>query len=58
MTEARELAINKIRRIHKNGVSISSDDAMKNQREFVRETAGKIDIDEEAVNDLRLRSMI
>lgn len=73
MTEAREMAINEIRRMPEssikyimeiiNGINglydtTVSDDPMKMQRDFVNETAGKIEIDEDAVNDLRTRSMI
>lgn len=32
--------------------------AIEKQKRFIQETAGKIEIDEEAVNDLRERSMI
>ncbi|MDO4808548.1 MAG: hypothetical protein Q4A04_01080 [Eubacteriales bacterium] len=31
---------------------------IRSQLEFLRETSGKISIDENAVNDLRMRSMI
>lgn len=73
MTEAREMAINEIRRMPEssikyimeiiNGINglyntTVSDDAMKMQKEFVNETAGKIEIDEDAVNDMRTRSVI
>lgn len=73
MTEAREMAINEIRRMPEssikyimeiiNGINglyntTVSDDVMKMQKEFVNETAGKIEIDEDAVNDMRTRSVI
>lgn len=31
---------------------------MDKQRQFIKETAGKIQVDEDAINDLRMRSMI
>lgn len=31
---------------------------MDKQRQFIKETAGKIQVDENAINDLRMRSMI
>lgn len=33
-------------------------DALQQQQRFVNETAGKITVDEEAINELRMRSMI
>ena len=33
-------------------------DSLKQQQCFVNETAGKISVDEDAINELRMRSMI
>ena len=42
-------------------VKVSSTDdnsVMEKQREFIRQTAGKIQVDEDAIDDLRVRSVI
>ena len=42
----------------KNESEKKESENIKSQLEFLRETSGKISIDENAVNDLRMRSMI
>ena len=37
---------------------VKEDDTLKKQKAFVSETAGKISVDEEAVNDLRMGCII
>lgn len=37
---------------------VKEDDLMNRQKAFIKETTGKISIDEDAVNELRMGSMI
>lgn len=54
----KQLAYVIITRMPQSTSKDSDSQTMDKQRQFIKETAGKIQVDEDAINDLRMRSMI